>query len=224
MGKKYINRALPFSDIIEEGNLGLIRAVEKFQPEKGFRFSTYATWWIKQAIERAITNQSRTIRLPIHVTEGLTRYTRAVRRLTQELKREPTADEVAKKMRVPLQKVLSLSEVARETYSLDMPVGDQEDTSLKDMIVDEAAASPLAGLAEDTNRRYLRDWLGRLNTNEREVIEMRFGLRDDTPETLLGIGRKYGLTRERVRQIEARALNKLKLFSQKDHITAEAVL
>jgi RNA polymerase sigma factor RpoS len=224
MGKKYINRALPFSDIIEEGNLGLIRAVEKFQPEKGFRFSTYATWWIRQAIERAITNQSRTIRLPVHITEDLTRYTRTVRRLTQELKREPAAAEIAKKMRVPLQKVLSLSDVARETYSLDMTVGDQDDTALKDTIVDHAAASPLAGLAEEKSRRYLHDWLERLNRNEREVIEMRFGLRDDTPETLLGIGRKYGLTRERVRQIEARALNKLKLFSRNDNITAEAVL
>ncbi len=216
ISKKYINRGVPFPDLIEEGNLGLIRAVEKFQPARGFRFSTYATWWIRQAVERALANQSRTIRLPVHVSEDLTRYTRMIRQLTQQLNREPTASEIAKKMRLPVAKVRALSQVARETLSLDVMVGDEEDSALRDLIVDKTAASPLAGLTEQNNRRYLHALLDRLNTNERAVIEMRFGLKNDIPETLNDIGKKYGLTRERVRQIEARALNKLKLFTQKE--------
>lgn len=224
MGKKYINRGLPFSDIIEEGNLGLIRAVEKFRPEKGFRFSTYATWWIKQAIDRAIVNQTRVIRLPVHVAEEVCNYAKTVRRLTQKLKREPAAAEIAKIMRIPVEKVRSLTQVARETYSLDMALGDQVENSLKDVLVDDTSESPLTELAHESSQRRLHDWLAKLTQHERDVIEMRFGLRNDTPETLNGIGRKYGITRERVRQIESQALHKLKRFSRRDGMTAEVML
>lgn len=223
MGKRYINRGLPFSDIIEEGNLGLIRAVEKFQPEKGFKFSTYAAWWIKQAIERAIINQSRVIRLPIHVAQQVGAYARTVRHLTQELKREPTTGEVAKKMRVRVDKVGSISQVAQETYSLDMPVGDQED-SLGEVIADENQQSPIDAVGDANRRQRLNSWLSQLSRNERDVIEMRFGLQTDLPQTLKGIGKKYGITRERVRQIESQALGKLKQYSRSEGATLEVLL
>ncbi len=224
MGKRYINRGLPFSDIIEEGNLGLIRAVEKFRPEKGFRFSTYASWWIRQAIERAIINQSRVIRLPVHIAGEVATYTRTARRLNQELRREPTAGEIAKKMRVPIDTVRSISQVARDTYSLDMIIGEQEEDRLKDVIADENAESPLTAMENKSRSDQLAGWLSRLSTNERDVIELRFGLKTEDPETLDGIGRKYGITRERVRQIEAQALIKLKEFCRSDSMTLEALM
>lgn len=224
MGKKYINRGLPFSDIIEEGNLGLIRAVEKFRPEKGFKFSTYASWWIRQAIDRALANQSRLIRLPVHVVQEVTAYTRTVRQLTQELKREPMVGEIAKKMRINADKVRSLSHVVRETYSLDMIIGEQEEDTLKDSIADDAAVSPLTLVGNNDTRQRLDGWLSLLSKNERDVIELRFGLSSDAPETLNRIGRKYGITRERVRQIESKALDKLKQFSRNDHLNLEVLL
>jgi RNA polymerase primary sigma factor len=224
MGKKYINRGLPFPDIIEEGNLGLIRAVEKFQPEKGFRFSTYASWWIRQAIERAIINQSRVIRLPIHVSDDVNAYTRTSRRLAQELRREPTIREIAKKMRWSIARVRSISEVVRETYSLDMVIGDQEEDTLQELVADQTIESPLIAMAQMDRQQRLDEWLSRLSTNERDVIELRFGLKTDEPETLKGIGSKYGLTRERVRQIEKHALNKLKQYCRTERYTAEALL
>lgn len=224
MGKRYINRGLPFSDIIEEGNLGLIRAVEKFRPEKGFRFSTYATWWIRQSIERAIVNQTRIIRLPVHIAEDVNLYTRTVRQLTQELRREPTTREIAKKMRFALDKVRGISQIIRETYSLDMVIGEQEEESLKDLIPDETVESPLTALENMSRRSRLDDWLSRLSKYERNVIEMRFGLKNDVPETLNGIGKRYGITRERVRQIESQALNKLKQFSRNEGMNLEVLL
>jgi RNA polymerase sigma factor RpoS len=223
MGKRYINRGLPFSDIIEEGNLGLIRAVEKFRPEKGFRFSTYATWWIRQSIERAIVNQTRIIRLPVHIAEDVNLYTRTVRQLTQELRREPTAREIAKKMRFPLDKVRGISQIVRETYSLDMVIGEQEEESLKDLIPDETIESPLTAISNMSRRTRLDNWLSRLSKYERNVIEMRFGLKNDVPETLNGIGKRYGITRERVRQIESQALNKLKQFSRNEGMSMEVL-
>ncbi len=224
MAKRYINRGVPFSDLIEEGNLGLIRAVEKFLPEKGFRFSTYAAWWIKQAVERAIVNQARVIRLPVHIAEEVNGYTRAVRHLTQQLRREPTDAEIAKKMRVRTDKVRSISEVQRETYSLDMTIGEQEDT-LKDIIRDDNQESPLTMINAMNRRRTLDSWLSQLSKHERNVIEMRFGLKSAAvPQTLNGIGRKYGITRERVRQIENQALHKLKQYSQNEHMTLEVML
>lgn len=224
IGKKYINRGLPFSDIIEEGNLGLIRAVEKFQYERGFKFSTYASWWIKQAIERAIVNQTRTIRLPVHIAEVVNTYLRSMRQLTQSLGREPRIEEIAKKMKVTVDKVRSISQVVRETYSLDMLIGDQEEDTLKDILQDNNALSP-ASFSDDIRRReYIEDWLQQLSVSEKKVIEMRFGLADGEPRTLDSIGKEFGITRERVRQIETQALNKLRAITKRKKIDLEGML
>jgi RNA polymerase nonessential primary-like sigma factor len=224
IGKKYINRGLQFSDIIEEGNLGLIRAVEKFQYEKGFKFSTYASWWIKQSIERAIVNQTRTIRLPVHIAEIVNAYLRTVRQLTQKLGRDPQIDEIAKKMRITIEKARSISQVVRETYSLDMLIGDQEEDTLKDIIQDSSAISP-ASFSDDIRRReHIDEWLTQLSVSERKVIEMRFGLNDGEPKTLDSIGKEFGITRERVRQIETQALNKLRAITKRKKIDLEGML
>ena len=224
IGKKYINRGLPFSDIIEEGNLGLIRAVEKFQYQRGFKFSTYASWWIKQSIERAIVNQTRTIRLPVHIAEIVNSYMRATRQLTQKLGRDPSPEEIAKKMKVPVEKVRSISQVVRETYSLDMLIGDQEEDTLKDILQDTNALSP-ASVSEDNRRReHIDDWLRQLSVSERKVVEMRFGLVDGESMTLDAIGKEFGITRERVRQIETQALNKLRAITKRKHIDLEGML
>jgi RNA polymerase primary sigma factor/RNA polymerase nonessential primary-like sigma factor len=224
IGKKYINRGLPFSDIIEEGNLGLIRAVEKFQYQRGFKFSTYASWWIKQSIERAIVNQTRTIRLPVHIAEIVNSYTRATRQLTQKLGREPLVDEIAKKMRVTIEKVRSISQVVRETYSLDMLIGDQEEDTLKDILQDTNSLSP-ASVSDDIRRReHIDDWLKQLSVSEKKVVEMRFGLNDGEPMTLDSIGKEFGITRERVRQIETQALNKLRAITKRKKIDLEGML
>ena len=224
IGKKYINRGLPFSDIIEEGNLGLIRAVEKFQYQRGFKFSTYASWWIKQSIERAIVNQTRTIRLPVHIAEIVNSYMRASRQLTQKLGREPSIEEIAKKMKVTIDKVRSISQVVRETYSLDMLIGDQEEDTLKDILQDTNALSP-ASVSDDIRRReHIDDWLKQLSVSEKKVVEMRFGLTDGEPMTLDSIGKEFGITRERVRQIETQALNKLRAITKRKKIDLEGML
>ncbi len=224
IGKKYINRGLPFSDIIEEGNLGLIRAVEKFQYQRGFKFSTYASWWIKQSIERAIVNQTRTIRLPVHIAEIVNSYMRATRQLTQKLGRDPSTEEIAKKMRVTVEKVRSISQVVRETYSLDMLIGDQEEDTLKDILQDNNALSP-ASFSDDIRRReHIDDWLKQLSVSEKKVVEMRFGLNDGEPMTLDSIGKEFGITRERVRQIETQALNKLRAITKRKKIDLEGML
>ena len=224
IGKKYINRGLQFSDIIEEGNLGLIRAVEKFQYQRGFKFSTYASWWIKQAIERAIVNQTRTIRLPVHIAEIVNSYLRSVRQLTQALGRDPQIEEIAKKMKVSVDKVRSISQVVRETYSLDMLIGDQEEDTLKDILQDTNALSP-ASASEDIRRReHIDEWLQQLSVSERKVIELRFGLGDGEPKTLDSIGKDFGITRERVRQIETQALNKLRIITRRKKIDLEEML
>lgn len=224
IGKKYINRGLQFSDIIEEGNLGLIRAVEKFQYERGFKFSTYASWWIRQSIERAIVNQTRTIRLPVHIAEIVNSYMRAVRQLTQKLGREPQMDELAKKMKVTVDKVRSISQVVRETYSLDMLIGDQEEDTLKDILQDNNALSPASVSDEIRRREHIDDWLQQLTVSERKVIELRFGLIDGEPKTLDSIGKEFGITRERVRQIETQALNKLRVITRRKKIDLEGML
>ncbi len=224
IGKKYINRGLQFSDIIEEGNLGLIRAVEKFQYQRGFKFSTYASWWIKQAIERAIVNQTRTIRLPVHIAEIVNSYMRAIRQLTQSLGRDPSIEEIAKKMKVTAEKVRSISQVVRETYSLDMLIGDQEEDTLKDILQDSNALSP-ASVSDDIRRReHIDEWLQQLSVSERKVIELRFGLIDGEPKTLDSIGKEFGITRERVRQIETQALNKLRSITKRKKIDFEGML
>lgn len=224
IGKKYINRGLQFSDIIEEGNLGLIRAVEKFQYQRGFKFSTYASWWIKQSIERAIVNQTRTIRLPVHIAEIVNSYLRAMRQLTQSLGRDPSVEEIAKKMKVTVDKVRSISQVVRETYSLDMLIGDQEEDTLKDILQDTNAVSPASFSDEIRRREYIDDWLQQLSVSERKVIELRFGLQDGEPKTLDSIGKDFGITRERVRQIETQALNKLRVITKRKKIDLEGML
>ncbi len=224
IGKKYINRGLQFSDIIEEGNLGLIRAVEKFQYERGFKFSTYASWWIKQSIERAIVNQTRTIRLPVHIAEIVNSYMRASRQLTQALGRDPQIEEIAKKMKVTVDKVRSISQVVRETYSLDMLIGDQEEDTLKDILQDSNALSPATVADEIRRREHIDEWLLQLSVSERKVIEMRFGLLDGEPRTLDAIGKEFGITRERVRQIETQALNKLRIITRRKKIDLEGML
>jgi RNA polymerase nonessential primary-like sigma factor len=224
IGKKYINRGLQFSDIIEEGNLGLIRAVEKFQYERGFKFSTYASWWIKQSIERAIVNQTRTIRLPVHIAEIVNSYLRTVRQLTQVLGREPQIEEIAKKMKVTVDKVRSVSQVVRETYSLDMLIGDQEEDTLKDILQDTNATSPASFSDEIRRKEFIDEWLQQLSISERRVIEFRFGLVDGEPRTLDAIGKEFGITRERVRQIETQALNKLRAITKRKKIDLEGML
>ncbi len=223
IGKKYISRGIDFSDIIEEGNLGLIRAVDKFDYRKGFRFSTYASWWIKQAIERAIVNQSRIIRLPVHVAETVNAYRRAVPKLIQELEREPHIEEIAEKMSVSVEKAQTISQVSRETYSLDMIIGDHVDDTLEDVLQDYAAVSPASFSDDIRKREYLDEWLTNLTSSEEQVIEMRFGLNDGEPKTLDKIGKQFGITRERVRQIETQALNKLKDVVKAQHVEVEMV-
>lgn len=224
IGKKYINRGLPFSDIIEEGNLGLIRAVEKFQYERGFKFSTYASWWIKQSIERAIVNQVRTIRLPIHVAESVNQYKRAVRRLTQDLGREPVLEEIAETLGMSVDKMRGISQVVRETFSLDMLIGEQEEDTLKDVLHDDNRPSPSTHSDEMQRRQQIDEWLTEISENERKVLELRFGLADGEPKTLDFIGKMFGITRERVRQIETQALHKLRTLTKQRQIGFELMV
>ena len=210
IGKKYINRGLPFSDILEEGNLGLIRAVEKFDYKRGFKFSTYASWWIRQSIERGIANHVRIIRLPVHVAEIANAYVRSVRKLTQELGREPAAEEVAKRMKVSVQRVRALAQMSRDTYSLDMLISDEGDDTLKDVLRDTNTPSPAAAVNEQGRRKYLNECIAELPDTERNVLRMRYGLSSETPRTLDSIGKQFGITRERVRQIEKQAIGKLR--------------
>jgi RNA polymerase nonessential primary-like sigma factor len=210
IGKKYINRGLPFSDILEEGNIGLIRAVEKFDYRRGFKFSTYASWWIRQSVERAIANQVRIIRLPVHVAELTNAYMRTVRKLTQELGREPAADEIAKKMKISVQRVRALAQTSRDTYSLDMLISDEGDDTLKDVLRDTSTPSPAAAVNDQGRRKYLNECIAELPVTERNVLRMRYGLSSETPRTLDSIGKQFGITRERVRQIEKQAIVKLR--------------
>lgn len=224
IGKRYIHRGFPFSDIVEEGNLGLIKAVEKFNYKRGFRFSTYASWWIRQYIERAIINQGKLVRLPVHVVERLNRYLNRVEGLVQELGREPTAEEVAKKMKTTEEEVLDLKQVVRTTCSLDSPINDQADTFLRDVIEDPMSVSP-ADTAEGVMRRAeMMAWVKELPEKEQTVIVARFGLDGSEARTLEEIGREMGLTRERVRQIEMAALGRLRHTIERKTLTQSDLL
>jgi RNA polymerase primary sigma factor len=210
ISKRYVNRGLPFLDLIEEGNLGLIKAVERFKVAKECRFSTYATWWIRQSIERALVNQSRTIRLPVHISDEINKVLRVTRELAQKMNREPTLNEVAERLEVDVPHVRKLMVLLRKTFSIESPLGDENDFFLIDTIEDTSTISP-AVLLEDLNKYELISKIfDTLNDNEKRVLTLRFGLYDQDPQTLDTIGRDFGLTRERIRQIEAKSLDKIR--------------
>lgn len=224
MSRRYINRGLQFADLIEEGNLGLMRAVEKFDYSRGIKFSTYASWWIKQAVERAIVNQVRIIRLPIHAMESVNAYNRAVRALTRKLSREPLTHEIALSMDLSVERVRSISQVARTTLSLDTRIGAMEEDSLADVIEDTASPSPGQAWDGIWKHRKIDSWLSGLSDGERNVLSRRFGLDGDEPQTLNNIGKEMGITRERVRQIESSAIAKLRTMAARSAVTAEEML
>lgn len=210
IAKRYMNRGLPFLDLIEEGNMGLIKAVERFKLSKECRFSTYATWWIRQSIERALVNQSRTIRLPVHVSDDINKFIKISRELVPQLNREPKVQEVADAMGVEPRYIRRLMVLLKKTYSIEHPMGENNDYSLMDTIEDPSAIDP-AILIEDLNKfSRVSDWLDTLTENEQEILALRFGLDDREPQTLDTIGRRFGVTRERIRQIEAKSLEKLR--------------
>lgn len=212
IAKRYSKLGVPMMDLIEEGNLGLIKAVKKFNPQKGYRFSTYAAWWIKQYITRAIANQGKTIRIPVYMTEIINRWKRVTEQLTQKYGRKPKTKEIAKIMRVPMKKVREISAVATKISSLDAPIGDDGTGQFMDLIEDEASSSPMDNVTDTLRRERIDGLLDLMNDREKKILDLRFGLTDGTTHTLGEAAKVFGITRERVRQIESAALDKLRAY------------